>query len=135
MSNFMVNGVDVPSPSSVVHERERIEKAYRDAFGIFRHRPVRIIRKVNWVYKAITKEELQVLYDNVLNPLDTGVLDFDVTTEFGGDGVITSRFYLGTPLQLKSVHGVNGEITLWDLELHWIEPEGRALGNILDLPS
>lgn len=124
--------VEIPVyPSSVVPSHNLISKSWNNMYGEFQDVPVNIKCKVNWVFDAISEDELEQLYRNLIyTKIETYKSRFFViNTFFPGLGFISGTFYLGTPTNFKSL-GANsndGSVKWFSLELHWIEVDGNRL--------
>lgn len=133
---YTIDGVEIPVyPSSVVASDNLVSKSWNDMWGIFHDIPVNLKTKVNWVFDFVTKDELRVLYGQMIRAkiVDTGSRFFDINTDFPGVGFISGKFYIGAPVTFnsKGTGSNNGEVPLWQMEIHWIEVDGIKLNSPL----
>lgn len=138
MGLFKIDGVTVVAPNRLVCSNNIVSRSYEDANAIFRDMLIREKRVVKWVYSNISKSEFQLIFDTVWNNKirKIGSRMFNITSDYPGEGSITSVFYLGTPTNFESIKStkING-VEVWSLEMEWIEKVGITLLSPNRLPE
>lgn len=129
MSVYKIDGVTVVAPNKLGCGDNVVSRSYRDANGIFRDKLISRQRTVRWGYEDLTKAQFQAIYNIVWTKIKTqGTRYFNITTQFPGEGDITSVFYLGTPTNFDSILGTKANgIERWKVDLEWVEVEGTSL--------
>lgn len=126
--------VEIPVyPTSTVPSDNLVSKSWNNMYGVFKDIPVNLKAKVNWIFDAISEDDLETLYGDMIRAkiVEYKSRFFVVNTHFPGVGFITGTFYLGTPTNFKSLGGQNnnGEVSWYSGEIHWIEVDGIQLNN------
>lgn len=127
-------GLEIPVyPSSIVPSDNLITKSWNNMNGVFVDIPINLKRKINWIFDVVSREQLDELYGRMITDkiIKYKSRYFIITTDFPGVGFITGTFYLGTPTSFKSLYGTNNSVSLYSLELHWIEVDGILLNSPL----
>lgn len=126
--------VEIPVyPTSIVPSDNLISKSWNNMNGVFKDIPVNLKVKVNWIFDAISEDDLEILYGQMIRSkiIQYKSRFFVVNTHFPGVGFIKGTFYLGTPTNFKSLagYGDNGEVHWYSGEIHWIEVDGIKLNE------
>ena len=102
-------------------------------YGVFKDIPVNLKTKVNWVFDAISEDDLEQLYGVMIRDKIVTYKNrcFEINTHFPGVGFIKGTFYLDTPTNFKSLGGNsnNGAVKWYSGEIHWIEVNGIKLNT------
>lgn len=136
INKYTIDGVEIPVyPNSVVASDNLVSKSWNDMYGVFKDIPVNLKAKVNWVFDFINKDQLKLLYGQMIRDkiTQTGSRFFDINTDFPGVGFISGKFYIGAPTSFTSKGAGYGDGTVpyWQCEIHWIEVDGIKLNSPL----
>lgn len=127
---YLIDGIEFPSPSSIDCEYHGRTRARNDVDDITHIKTKRGKKTVTWHYKNVSNETFYKFYKYLVKDnFEKGNIFFNIQTQFIGElEPINMYVYCGFPLSSQSVHGSKDRL-LVNFDLHFVEPEGIACSS------
>lgn len=117
-------------PTSCVVSDNLVSKSYNTMTAKFVDIPIALKQKVQWVFEYAEREPVEAIYSYIRDKIINNHSRIFTINYNSPVGWMTGEFYLGTPTSFTSAASkANGNITVWKLELHFIEIQGDILNK------
>lgn len=131
IETYTIDNIELAAyPTSCIVSDNLVSKSYNTMTAKFVDIPIALKQKVQWVFEYIEKEKCETIYNYVRNKIVNQHTRIFTINYKGPTGWRSGEFYLGTPITFTSAASKNnGDITVWKLELHFIEIQGDLLNS------